>query len=105
MPDHVDVEHLEIEQAARRNLAPLLDPQITPDALDLDRDLTGDYGLTSLNKVLFLTAVCEDTGVALSRFTERDVARMRTLRDVTALLSPHPETTAAEPDAESEPAR
>ncbi|MEU5883474.1 phosphopantetheine-binding protein [Spirillospora sp. NPDC047279] len=86
----------EVDEAARRNLAPLLDRDIAPGELDPDRDLADDYGLTSLNKVLFLTSVCEDTGVALSRFTERDVARMRTLRDVTDLLASH---------AESEPAR
>ncbi|MFG2000949.1 acyl carrier protein [Spirillospora sp. NPDC048911] len=90
MPDHT-----EVETTARRNLAPLLDPPPAPDALDLDRDLAGDYGLTSLNKVLFLTSVCEDTGVALSRFTERDVARMRTLRDVITLLTLDPESEPA----------
>ncbi|RFS84316.1 acyl carrier protein [Actinomadura spongiicola] len=99
MPEHVEV-------AARRTLAPLLDLDIAPDELDPDRDLAADYGLTSLNKVLFLTSVCEDTGVALSRFTERDVARMHTLRDVTELLSSHAGSSPrAEDDAENEAAR
>ena len=99
MPEHVEV-------AARRTLAPLLDLDIAPDELDPDRDLAADYGLTSLNKVLFLTSVCEDTGVALSRFTERDVARMRTLRDVTELLSSNAESPPRTgSDTESEPAR
>lgn len=88
--------HDRVEAQARRVLAPLLGLDLAPADLDQDADLASDYGLTSLNKVLFLTALCEDTGVDLSRFTEHDVARMRTLRDVTMLLSPH---------AEGEPAR
>lgn len=47
------------------------------------------YGLTSLNKVLFLMAVCDETGVGLSAFTETDVAAMRTLRDVVGGLARH----------------
>lgn len=79
----------DIESAARENLARVLDPDLAPDAIELDRDMVDGYGLTSLNKVLFLTSVCEDTGVALSHFTEHDLARMRTLRDVTSALARH----------------
>jgi hypothetical protein len=45
------------------------------------------YGLTSLNKVIFLMSVCDDTNVSLAEFTEPDVARMRTVRDVVNALS------------------
>ncbi len=45
------------------------------------------YGLTSLNKVVFLMSVCDDTEVSLSSFTEPDVAAMRTLRDVVTALA------------------
>ncbi|MEU1519809.1 acyl carrier protein [Streptomyces sp. NPDC005811] len=81
----------EIEQAARENLAAVLltDPAPAPDSLDPDADMTGVYGLTSLNKVLFLTSVCQDTGVDLGSFTEHDLADMHTLRDVVAALSRH----------------
>jgi hypothetical protein len=47
------------------------------------------YGLTSLNKVLFLMSACDDAKVSLSSFTEPDVAGMRTLRDVITTLAGH----------------
>lgn len=77
----------EIEAIIRRNLAQLLGPCVSPGDLDPDRDLASEYGLTSLNKVLFLTSSCDDVGVSLSSFTEHDVARMRTLRDVTTVFA------------------
>jgi hypothetical protein len=83
----------DLETAARRNLAGVV-PDVEPDAIDLDLDMVDGYGLTSLNKVLFLMAACDDTGVSLSAFTEPDVARMRTLRDVTVALERHAGTVA-----------
>ena len=56
--------------------------------IDLDLELN-DYGLTSLQKVLFLTRLCEDLAVDLAYLTERDVAEMRTLHDVVDTLSRH----------------
>ncbi len=81
--------HADIETAARRNLARVLGSSIAPEGIDLDLDMVDGYGLTSLNKVLFLMSACDDTGVSLSAFTEPDVARMHTLRDVTAALARH----------------
>ena len=78
----------DVEDAARRNLAGVLS-DIDPGDFDLDVDMVDGYGLTSLNKVLFLMSACDDTGVALTSFTEPDVARMRTLRDVTTALEQH----------------
>ncbi|MGY3685050.1 hypothetical protein ACVWXU_008673 [Streptomyces sp. TE33382] len=43
-----------IETVARKNLARVLESDIAADNLDLDVDMAGVYGLTSLNKVLFL---------------------------------------------------
>lgn len=86
--------HADIESTARENLARVLESGVQPADLDLDLDMADGYGLTSLNKVLFLMSVCDDTGVALSEFTEPDVAAMRTLRDVTAALSRHAGTAA-----------
>jgi hypothetical protein len=83
----------DLEDAARRNLAQVLS-DVEPEAIDLDLDMVDGYGLTSLNKVLFLMSACDDTGVSLSAFTEPDVARMRTLRDVTAALEQHAGTVA-----------
>jgi acyl carrier protein len=57
--------------------------------LDVDRDMANDYGLTSLNKVLLLTSVCDDAAVSVSHFTEEDVAGMRTLRSVIDALGAH----------------
>jgi acyl carrier protein len=79
----------DIETTARDNLARVLVVDIAPDDLDLDLEMADGYGLTSLNKVLFLMSVCDDTGVGLSVFTEPDIARMRTLRDVVAALGQH----------------
>jgi acyl carrier protein len=84
----------DVEIAARENLSRALEADVAPDDIDLDVDMVEEYGLTSLNKVLFLTSVCDDTGVELSNFTEHDLARMRTLRDVIASLAEHAETAA-----------
>lgn len=75
--------HAEIEAAAREILSRLLVSAPAPAELDASMDLTDDYGLTSLNKVVFLISLCDETGTDLARFTEQDVSRMRTLRDVT----------------------
>ncbi|MFI9029288.1 acyl carrier protein [Streptomyces sp. NPDC053560] len=79
----------DIENAARESLSAVLDPAVAPEDLDLDADMAGTYGLTSLNKVLFLTEVCEATDVDLAHFTEHDLAEMRTLRSVAESLSRH----------------
>lgn len=84
--------HDYLERAARDHLTRVLDSEVAPDAIDLDVDLVDGYGLTSLNKVLFLTSLCEDAKIALSNLTEQDVARMRTLRDVTSALGSTMET-------------
>ncbi|MGV9245863.1 acyl carrier protein [Streptomyces sp. NPDC003710] len=79
----------ELETAAREQLAAVLTHDIAPTALDLDADMAGSYALTSLNKVLFLTELCEATGVDLAHFTEDDLDRMRSLRDVVEALARH----------------
>jgi hypothetical protein len=79
----------DIETAAREGLARVLASAVAPEDIDLDLAMADAYGLTSLNKVLFLMAACDDTGVGLSSFTEPDVAGMVTLRDVIAALSAH----------------
>jgi acyl carrier protein len=78
----------DLEAVARERLAQLVDG-VSPDGLDPAADMAEEYGLTSLNKVLFLTSVCDDTGVGLANFTEQDLARMRTLGDVVAALARH----------------
>ncbi|MFF3018329.1 acyl carrier protein [Streptomyces sp. NPDC057939] len=84
-----------VEEAARAQLSLVLMPEVEPEDLDLDADMVAAYGLTSLNKVLFLTEVCEETDVDLAHFTEHDLAVMRTLRDVTDALTRHHVPTGA----------
>lgn len=84
----------DLEAAARDNLAPLLESGVAPEDLDPALDMAEGYGLTSLNKILFLMTLCEETGVDLSSFTEPDVAAMHTLADVVAALGRHVEPVA-----------
>jgi hypothetical protein len=85
---------MEIEAAAREGLTRVLESDVDPADLDPDLDMADGYGLTSLNKVLFLMAVCDDTEVSVASFTEPDVAGMRTLRDVIVALAKHAGTAA-----------
>jgi len=80
---------IDIEAAARDNLVTVLPSELSPAELDLSLDLSADYGLTSLNKVLFMMSVCGDAGVDLGTFTEADVAAMHTLADVITALTEH----------------
>jgi acyl carrier protein len=84
----------DLETTARENFARVVESAVAPQAIDLDLDMADDYGLTSLNKVVLLMTACDDAGVSLSAFTEPDVARMRTLRDVTTALARHVEKVA-----------
>lgn len=77
----------EIEAVVRAGLARVLESGPAPADLDPDADMADGYGLTSLNKVVFLMSACDDTQVSLASFTESDVAGMRTLRDVVTALA------------------
>ncbi len=78
---------MDIELAVRDGLVRVLDAATRSSDIDPDLDMADAYGLTSLNKVIFLMSVCDDTNVSLAEFTEPDVARMRTVRDVITALS------------------
>jgi hypothetical protein len=77
----------DIEVVAREDLARVLESGPEPADIGMDMDMADGLGLTSLNKVIFLMSVCDDTQVSLSAFTESDVARMRTLRDVVEAIA------------------
>lgn len=79
----------DIEVVAREDLARVLESGPEPADIDMDTDMADGLGLTSLNKVIFLMSVCDDTQVSLSAFTESDVARMRTLRAVVEAIAAH----------------
>ena len=78
----------DMERIVRDRLVEVTD-DVTPEELDLTADLADEYNLTSLNKVLLLTSVCDDAQVSLSHFTEHDLATMRTAGDVVAALTAH----------------
>jgi len=78
---------MDIEAVVRDGLARVLESDTEPADINPDLDMAEVYGLTSLNKVIFLMSVCDDTNVSLAEFSEPDVARMRTVRDVVAALS------------------
>ena len=78
---------MDIEAVVRDGLARVLESDTEPTDINSDLDMAEVYGLTSLNKVIFLMSVCDDTNVSLAEFTEPDVARMRTVRDVVDALS------------------
>lgn len=80
--DHDGLDHDALAAAVRTHLSLVLDPPLPEDELAPDGRLVDDYGLTSLNRVLFLTSLCDDTGVPVSAFTEVDLARMVTVEDV-----------------------
>ncbi len=76
-----------IELAAREALAPVRENGTPSTGRGRGAEMAEGLGLTSLNKVIFLMSVCDDTQVSLSAFTESDVAAMRTLRDVIGALA------------------
>ncbi|MFE5818123.1 acyl carrier protein [Streptomyces sp. NPDC056479] len=79
----------DLDTLAREKLSQVLRDHPDPVALDPAEDLVQTYGITSLNKVLFLTSLCKAAEVGLDRFTEDDLAGMRTLGDVVDALRPH----------------
>lgn len=79
----------DLDTLAREKLSLVLRDRPDPVSLELDEDLVETYGITSLNKVLFLTSLCKAAEVGLENFTEEDLASMRTLGNVVEALRPH----------------
>lgn len=82
----MSAEASSIETAVREQLTQVLDSGVAPELLEPDASLADVYGLTSLNKVVFMMSACDVTGVSLAAFNEPDIAAMRTLRDVVSAL-------------------
>ncbi len=61
--------------------------QLHPNDVELEANLTRDYGVTSMRMVLLMTALCDEAGVALSIFTDDDLASLHTPRDLISILS------------------
>ncbi|MGW5043538.1 acyl carrier protein [Streptomyces griseoluteus] len=79
----------DLDTLAREKLSLVLRDRPDPASLGLGENLVETYGITSLNKVLFLTSLCKAAEVGLDNFTEDDLAGMRTLGDVVDALRPH----------------
>jgi acyl carrier protein len=74
-----------LESIVKRQLAELLDVDVG--RIALDADLSNEYGLTSLNLVLLVTSLCEETGTPIFSFTDKDIANLKTPRDVVTLFA------------------
>jgi acyl carrier protein len=88
----------DLERTTRATFAQVVG-DLDPAELALDADLVADYGLTSMNRVLFMISLCESLGVELSTFTEEQLAKLHTLGDVLAAMAerrqPSPEGVAS----------
>lgn len=76
----------DLENIARQQLSPCLGADVDCTQLGLDDDMAGTWGLTSLNKVLFITSLCDAASFDIGGLTEEDLDNMRTLRDVIMIL-------------------
>lgn len=65
------------ESIVRANLGKILehDPAQSA-AIDLDSSLFDDLGLTSLDMIVMMTAICRDAGTPLTQFTPDDMQRI-----------------------------
>ena len=75
----------DLQSIVSRNLAELLNVDVG--RIALDADLSIEYGLTSLNLVLLMTSLCEETGIPVFNFTDKDIANLKTPRDVVTLFA------------------
>lgn len=78
----------DIEAAVRRHVSRLVKPaQLSTEEIDLDRSLIREYAISSMKMVLLMTALCKETDVSLSSFTDRDLTAIQTSRDLVAAIS------------------
>ncbi|MBC8947262.1 acyl carrier protein [Xenorhabdus indica] len=78
-----------LETIARQKLAASLSTDIDATQLNLKENMSDIYGLTSLNKILFITSLCNEMNIDLSNFTEDDLGNMQTLGNVIDILNNH----------------
>jgi acyl carrier protein len=71
------------EQIVRRQVARVARTAgASAEQLDLDSPLRQDYAVSSMKMVMLMTALCKELGVSLETFDERQVAGIRTARDL-----------------------
>jgi acyl carrier protein len=76
-----------IEPAVREALSSTLKrPPADAPKLDLGLNLKFDYGLSSLDLIMMMSAVCNQTGVPLTAFDEDEIADLQTPGDIVQLL-------------------
>ncbi|EDW2055564.1 acyl carrier protein [Salmonella enterica subsp. enterica] len=84
-----------LESIARQKLAAVLTSPAEIGPLDANANMRDTYGLTSLNKILFITSLCQEAEINLAGLTEDDLAHMNTLGDVIRILAPLADAPAA----------
>jgi len=84
-----DIALSALELTARKNLVATLTTPIAADQLDASLNMRDAWGLTSLNKILFITSLCNEMDISLALLTEDDLAKMHSLDDVCQILSKH----------------
>lgn len=77
-----------LDSIIKSNLAKTLKKK--PDAveqLNMDEDLMYGYGLTSLDMIMLMSSICTDAEISLTELAEDDLGKIRTTRDIEALLA------------------
>jgi acyl carrier protein len=76
-----------LENIVRANLCKVLDQDAPEMAeIDLNSSLFDDLGLTSLDMIVMMAAICRDAGVSLSSFSQDDMLQVRSPGSIIALL-------------------
>ena len=79
---------MDVEAAVRRAVSrQLKSAELPPETIALDGSLSDQYGMTSMRMVLLVTSLCDEAGISLSAFTDRDLVGLNTSRDVMQLLA------------------
>jgi acyl carrier protein len=77
----------ETEMAVRRHVARLARASgASVDELNLDSQLRQEYAISSMKMVMLMTALCNEIGVSLAKFDERNLAGVRTGRDLVRMF-------------------
>jgi acyl carrier protein len=77
----------ETEEVVRRHVARVARASGTPaDRLNLDSALRQEYAISSMKMVMLMTALCNEMGVSLTTFDERNLAGIRTGRDLVRMF-------------------
>ena len=56
------------------------------DQLNMDSPLRQEYAISSMKMVMLMTALCNELGVSLNTFDERNLARIQSGRDLVRMF-------------------